>query len=379
VQVINGMGNKNVYSLAYSGNNLFAGTYGFGVYLSTNNGGSWTQTSLNNQNVYSLAANGNNVFAGTADSVGGGVYRTTNNGANWTLVLNNLGVPSLAANGNNIFAGTFISGVYRTTNNGANWTLVFNNQSVFALAANGNNIFAGTFIGVYRTTNNGANWTLVLHNVFAGTFLNGVYRTTNNGTTWTQTSVNNQDVLSLAVSGNNVFAGTGSPTPNGVFVSNDNGANWTQRNEGFPPTIDIHALCIFNNYIFAGSESYGVYRRPLSELIGIKPISNQVPEHFALEQNYPNPFNPATKIRFALPKSSFAKIVIYDALGREVVTLVNEQLKPGTYEADWNATNYPSGVYYYKLTVRQAGSSTGDPSSGSGQVFVETKKMVLIK
>ena len=65
------------------------------------------------------------------------------------------------------------------------------------------------------------------------------------------------------------------------------------------------------------------------------------------------------------------KIIISDVLGREITSLVNEQLKPGTYKIDWDAINYPSGVYFYRLTVRQAGSSTGD--------FAETKKMILIK
>jgi hypothetical protein len=72
-----------------------------------------------------------------------------------------------------------------------------------------------------------------------------------------------------------------------------------------------------------------------------------------------------------LPKISFAKLVVYDALGREVETLVSEQLTAGTYEADWNADKFSSGVYYYKLTAHQGGSSTGD--------YTETKKMVLTK
>jgi hypothetical protein len=372
VQVPNGMEGRLVFTLASDGNNIFAGTDSVGVYLSTNNGTSWTQTTLNNQTVYSLLVNGNNIFAGTSI----GVYRTTNNGANWTLVLNNQFVGSLAINGNNIFAGTSI-GVYRTTNNGATWAQAgLNGQFVLSLAVNGSNIFAGTFTGVYRTTNNGATWTQTTlnnqlvsalavngNNIFAGTFPNGVYISNDNGTNWIQTFLNNQNVLSLAVSGNNIFAGTGSPTPNGVFVSNNNGANWTQRNQGFPPTIDIHALCIFNNYIFAGTGN-SVYRRLLSELIGIQPISNEVPNQFSLSQNYPNPFNPVTKIRFALPKSTFASIVVYDILGRSVETIVNEQLNAGTYEADWLADKIASGVYYYKLVTED---------------YTETRKMVLIK
>ena len=96
-----------------------------------------------------------------------------------------------------------------------------------------------------------------------------------------------------------------------------------------------------------------------------------MPDKFSLYQNYPNPFNPTTKIKFALPKSSFTTIKIYNTLGSEVATLVNEQLQPGTYEVEFDGSKFASGVYYYKLIVRQAGSSTGD--------YTETKKMVLVK
>ncbi len=107
-------------------------------------------------------------------------------------------------------------------------------------------------------------------------------------------------------------------------------------------------------------------------LVGIKQISNEVPKEYNLYQNYPNPFNPVTKIKFAIPLSRgvsegrgvLARLVIYDILGREITTLVNEQLQPGTYEVEWDGSNYCSGIYYYSLVTTE---------------FVETKKMVLIK
>jgi hypothetical protein len=89
-----------------------------------------------------------------------------------------------------------------------------------------------------------------------------------------------------------------------------------------------------------------------------------VPKEFKLEQNYPNPFNPTTNIKFQISKSGFVKMVVYDILGREIATLVNESLSPGTYEVEWDATIYPSGVYYYKLAATN---------------YTETRKMVLIE
>lgn len=102
---------------------------------------------------------------------------------------------------------------------------------------------------------------------------------------------------------------------------------------------------------------------------GLIHISSIIPEQFSLFQNYPNPFNPRTKIKFAVPanvkrETSNVKLVIYDLLGREVTTLVDEELRPGTYEAGWDGSNFSSGVYFYKII-------SGD--------FVEAKKMVLMK
>ncbi len=92
--------------------------------------------------------------------------------------------------------------------------------------------------------------------------------------------------------------------------------------------------------------------------------SNNTVKYYKLFQNYPNPFNPSTNIKYDLPKNSFVKLIVYDLLGREVATLVNEKLAPGSYSIDWNASQYPSGVYFYRLTA---------------DGFSETKKMVLIK
>lgn len=105
-------------------------------------------------------------------------------------------------------------------------------------------------------------------------------------------------------------------------------------------------------------------------IVGINNVNNEIPNEFSLSQNYPNPFNPVTKIKFSIPQNETThgaistRLIIYDALGKEAAILVNQQLQPGTYEADWDASAYPSGVYYYKL------------ESGS---FTETKKMVFIK
>ncbi len=129
--------------------------------------------------------------------------------------------------------------------------------------------------------------------------------------------------------------------------------------------------CTQNFSALIGCVLDGILYGDTSMLVGLSQISTEVPGNFELLQNYPNPFNPGTNIEFRIAESGLVRIIVYDALGREVQTLVNQELSPGTYEVDFNGSNLPNGVYYYKLEVRQAGSSTGS--------FLESKKMVLIK
>jgi photosystem II stability/assembly factor-like uncharacterized protein len=302
VQMSNGMGTNNrVWTLASDGTNIYAGKDSNGVYISTNNGASWTQTALNNQYVFCLATRGNFVFAGTVNSV----YVSTNYGANWInrALMNNASVRSLATLGNNIFAGTTYYGIFVSTNNGTNWTqTVLNNKPVYSLATIGNNIFAGTSS-------------------------NGVYLSNDTGKTWTQTSLESKLISALAVSGNNIYAGIGDYQL-GIYVSSNNGTNWSQTSLNN----------ISNNYVFVGTELLSVWRRPLSEIIGIQNISTEVPSKYSLSQNYPNPFNPMCNVQFSMYKAGQVKLVVYDVQGREVQTLVNEKLSAGTYEVKFDGS-----------------------------------------
>ncbi|MFH0990933.1 MAG: T9SS type A sorting domain-containing protein [bacterium] len=91
---------------------------------------------------------------------------------------------------------------------------------------------------------------------------------------------------------------------------------------------------------------------------------NTLPTLFSLKQNFPNPFNPATTIKFQIPTRAFVSLIVYNLLGKQVETLLTEDLPPGEYSKQWNASGLPSGVYFYRL---QAG------------VFVETKKLVAVR
>jgi photosystem II stability/assembly factor-like uncharacterized protein len=132
-------------------------------------------------------------------------------------------------------------------------------------------------------------------------------------------------------------------------------------------TSNLNSIAVLRQYTQIARDNYKDCFANVP--IGIKNLSNEVPIRFSLEQNYPNPFNPITKIKFSIPsvgqRHAFdVHLIIYDILGREVATPINQKMKPGHYDVEWDGSNFASGVYFYKL---EAGS------------FVETKKMVLIK
>ncbi|MGH2575596.1 MAG: T9SS type A sorting domain-containing protein [Ignavibacteria bacterium] len=118
--------------------------------------------------------------------------------------------------------------------------------------------------------------------------------------------------------------------------------------------------------VIANSERYAFS----PGVIGISSNNTGIPRNYSLSQNYPNPFNANSKIKFDLPltkgetKEGAVTLKIYDILGREVAVLVNEKLKPGSYEVDFDGTNYPSGVYFYRIITDE---------------FTNSKKMLLIK
>jgi hypothetical protein len=89
-----------------------------------------------------------------------------------------------------------------------------------------------------------------------------------------------------------------------------------------------------------------------------------IPDKYLLEQNYPNPFNPTTSIKYSVSSIQNVKLTVFNMLGKEVATLVNERHKPGEYEVKFNSGNLPSGIYFYSLTSNE---------------YNETKRMVLIK
>jgi photosystem II stability/assembly factor-like uncharacterized protein len=325
--------NPRVICLIASGTNLWAGSYG-GIFLSTNNGTSWTLTNygLISSSINCFAVSGTNLFAGTEEN---GAFLSTDNGSSWSSINSGLKdnfIRALAISGTNLFAGTF-SGVFLSTNNGTYWTEVnsaLTNIGISSIVVAGTNLFVGTGDGVFRSTDNGTSWTAVSigltnknvyslavmdSHLFAGTWGGGVFVSTNNGTSWTGANSGLQDlhIGSFAVSGPNLFTSTGSGIfvssnngttwsvanapfftfaqmlelgsylfagaggmgafgGEGVYVSTDNGRSWNPVNSGWTGA-PINALAVCGTALFAGTSYYGVWRRPLSELVPVELIS----------------------------------------------------------------------------------------------------------
>jgi hypothetical protein len=172
----------------------------------------------------------------------------------------------------------------------------------------------------------------------------------------------------------NVYISSWSPAPSKILRYD---INFTLPvaipiNSGLSNPADIFINKAEDSLAVPNSGSNTVTLHYIGGISGINPVGSTIPETFSLEQNYPNPFNPVTKIRFEVPafiilsqmNKQEVKLTVYDVLGREIQTLVNEQLSAGTYEVDWNASAYPSGTYFYKLEAWD---------------FTETKKMILVK
>jgi hypothetical protein len=283
-QPTNGPYGGLVHALVVSGDNLFAGFEGGGVFRSTDNGTTWTAANngLAIMDVYTLAVSSTGLYAGTRD----GVFVSVNKGTSWSdknTGLTNRNVNALAVSGPKIFAGTNGGGVYQLDTDAEdipNWTRTgMTSGNVSALAVSGANVFAGTSNGVSLSSDNGMTWKLVSTglpnggsvdallvngtNLYAGLIAGpfgsnlGVYLSTNNGSSWK--AINGSlpsplRVYSLAASTDYLIAGT----QLGVVYSTDNGTSWSFAGPSQPP-MTVYSLAVMNGVgLFAGSEN-GVF------------------------------------------------------------------------------------------------------------------------
>jgi hypothetical protein len=191
-----------------------------------------------------------------------------------------------------------------------------------------------------------------------------ILRTTNGGATWTSQS---SGTLATLIGVHFTDANTGTAVGGGgtILRTTNGGTTWINQSSGTTNSL-LGVYFTNTNTGIAVGENGTILRTTTGgiRVTDVKDIVSALPNQFALEQNYPNPFNPATVISYELPVTSNVRLIIYDVLGREVQTLINEHQNAGNHSVTLDAGNLPSGVYFYRL---QAGS------------YNATKKLLLLK
>jgi photosystem II stability/assembly factor-like uncharacterized protein len=364
----------------------------------TNSGTNWFQQSIGTNYGFSKLyfADANTGYGLSSN----GLFKTSNSGNNW---FSRGSFPyGLAAmnfiNVNTGFCyGFYTSGyyiynyLYKSTNGFNSWDttnlpnnagyscLLFRNQLTGWIAGGGatqGSYVAKTIDGGLSWTQENAGTTNYLTSIFfvddyTGWVVgnnNAICKTTNGGVNWySQNFGLNEGWYTKDIFFSDVNTGLAIVDyPTGQILRTTNGGeNWTlELNTGVGSLSAFHFINSNTGWAVGGDGAILKTTNGGQLLSTVKPNFEGLPLTYHLFQNYPNPFNPSTKIKFDLPKASFTKLVIYDILGREIATLVNEKLNPGTYEVEWDGTNYPSEVYFYKLFTNS---------------FNQTKRMVLIK
>ena len=374
-----GLSSSTIYEIfRTSSGNILTGTNA-GIHLSTDGGINWERVSVDYKTVRTFTESSNGVIL----AYGYRIYKSTNQGVSWQFIHNNHPNTiycAIKCSNNDLFY-TADNGIFKSTDNGSTWQLSFYQQSYFYdIASNANgDVFANSNTKIFRSTNNGLNWVNIYSspdelNVIAVSQSGIIYvskqrsilRSTDNGSTFVDMNLNIDVNFNhfLFLDNNKFVVAT---EKNGVYYFD--GASCNPVNIGLDIKFIWSLAANEDGNVLAGTVKSGIYVS--NGPIGINPISSEIPNQFSLSQNYPNPFNPVTKIEFAIPNGDASQTIlsVYDILGREVAVLVNEQLRPGTYEVDWDASSFPSGVYYYKLLTE----------TSQRYVFTESKKMVLLK
>ncbi len=332
------------------------------------------------------------------------VYKTTNGGMNWdSLVIPNIPVGSILSEVDFVNAQTgwifsryvtgFDSTIYKTTDGGINWFKQKLNTSV----ASENNIYSACMLDEnngwclnnkprpWKTTNGGVNWdsTKLGDNYLAGSLYdikmlnamigycvgsnNRVYKTTNGGATpWSNVSYSSSTVITnYACEVWNPLEVVVMGTYGTVYYTSNGGSSWINKNIGASINDVYGSYLTTNGTLYATSLlEANIFKNSNMFTVGIKVVNNSIPDRFTLFQNYPNPFNPSTNIKYQISNNGFVTLKVYNILGEEIATLVNEKQKPGVYEVQFSNNLLPSGIYFYKLESENKS---------------ETKKMLLIK
>jgi len=374
------------------------------IFRTTDGGSSWNRVINYNGRVLNGLFRGPDSTIFAFGSFDGAILRSTDIGLTWAYVNYSFSDFRIRhaqfINSNTGFAygndSLFFPWIWKTTNKGLNWSRIgepncrptqifmqgqFIDENIGWAFSVGQYQFPNNYVSkLEKTTNGGASWQDVFNFIsqnynshyFAFNFFDSntgwlvspsnIKKTTNGGLNWFDYQPWNLGNLVFYMVNENTGWG-GDATK--IYKTTNSGVNWFLQYMGAFNDLRSFGYADSNNAWFCGNAGKIFKTTNGGGMIsGISSLGNEIPEKFSLSQNYPNPFNPTTKINFDLKNSAFAMLRVYDINGREVRTLVSERLSPGSYSYDFNASELPSGVYYYQL-------QTGG--------FIETKKMMLLK
>jgi hypothetical protein len=290
------------------------------------------------------------------------LYISNDYGISWQIFFNeNVDIKGLAfSSAGNIFITTLnAKRIYKSSNNGSTWSIIFNYTTFFQepLIDQSGNIFIPSNNGLFKSTNEGVSWGINT-NDFVNPYLKRIY-----------TDYNGNFFCSSR------FSWGVLPE---LYHSSDEGNSWQVVTNGLFNAV-VDDILFYSNKIFLATNK-GIWIHTHARVLSNNEQS--LLTEFSVSQNFPNPFNPVTKIKFVIPTSppspfltnergaAFVTLKIYDILGNEVATLVNEVKEPGEYEVEWLASNFTSGVYFYSI---HANSEDGK------QNYMSTRKMILMK
>lgn len=388
------MENENWLISFADASNIFIGSK-LGALWKTSNGGLNWQINFRDSTeevIFPVFPNQNTGFLLSPSNT---IYKTTNTGINWLKLPVNFDKHLYTisySDENNIWVGGDSGYVMCTTNSGNSWVekSAVGDNRIYRIFPFGNTIYLYFFNKIKKSTDSGNNWIELqidtLSFGFYSYFLNSqtgwaiptmdttIYKTVNGGINWvkyTKSVRNNLPVLNPFFVNNNTGFSATSANNYQVLKTTNSGLSWCV-NSDFPNLTSVSLNAVFfnsNTGLVVGTN--GLILKTTNGGTSFISVNNQnIPYKFSLAQNYPNPFNPATIIKFKIKdshnsaSSANVKLVVFDILGKEIATLVNENLKPGEYEPTFDARGLTSGIYFYRLTA-------GD--------FSETKKMLMIK
>ncbi|GMR25310.1 MAG: hypothetical protein BMS9Abin39_0598 [Ignavibacteria bacterium] len=373
---------------------LYVASFMNGVHRSTDYGENWELvvngiTTFTNESV--LAAKDGYVITGTQD----GYFVSTNRGDDWTkgtfYTTNTIFSIEEDLEGNWYFA-IWGGPLGRSTDKGESWTNAISEFTYSLAVDSAGNIFAGTNSGrIYKSTDIGLNWfysdnglttgstimDIVVsptgRTMFAGTYGNGIFKSEDEGKNWINISQGGLEQKAVRGIGTRndkeIFASIFREDE--IYYSNNSGENWLLVSQGMYEVETKDFKVDRKGYVYAATRE-SVWKTKTNTIItDIKTEEDITPEKFYLSQNYPNPFNPVTIIKYEIPgqaRNDITNVVlkVFDVLGKEITTLVNEEKPAGSYEVEFDGRGLPSGVYFYRLTAAAIG-------------LAETKKMLLLK